>query len=132
MGSVVTRSVPDFHLVMGNPARFAGYVCRCGEPPGAEGRWRTGRRFLPLSRLRLDLPGTRGIVSESSQLELLPVVSNIGDWAIVGGGLLGMTMAHTLSKLGRKVTLLESSANLGGLASAWRIRRYRLGTATIM
>ncbi len=32
MGSVVTRSVPDFHLVFGNPARFAGYVCRCGEP----------------------------------------------------------------------------------------------------
>jgi acetyltransferase-like isoleucine patch superfamily enzyme len=32
MGSVVTKSVPDFHLVMGNPARFAGYVCKCGEP----------------------------------------------------------------------------------------------------
>lgn len=31
MGSVVTRSVPDFHLVFGNPARGAGYVCRCGE-----------------------------------------------------------------------------------------------------
>ncbi len=30
MGSVVTRSVPDFHLVIGHPARFAGYVCRCG------------------------------------------------------------------------------------------------------
>jgi acetyltransferase-like isoleucine patch superfamily enzyme len=32
MGSVVTRSVPDFHLVTGNPARVVGYVCRCGEP----------------------------------------------------------------------------------------------------
>jgi acetyltransferase-like isoleucine patch superfamily enzyme len=30
MGSVVTRSVGDFHLVLGNPAQFAGYVCRCG------------------------------------------------------------------------------------------------------
>jgi len=30
MGSVVTRSVPDFHLVVGQPAQFAGYVCRCG------------------------------------------------------------------------------------------------------
>jgi acetyltransferase-like isoleucine patch superfamily enzyme len=30
MGSVVTRSVPDFHLVIGNPARSAGCVCRCG------------------------------------------------------------------------------------------------------
>lgn len=32
MGSVVTRSVPDFALVFGNPARCAGYVCRCGIP----------------------------------------------------------------------------------------------------
>jgi acetyltransferase-like isoleucine patch superfamily enzyme len=32
MGSVVTRPVPDFHLVVGNPARAIGYVCRCGEP----------------------------------------------------------------------------------------------------
>ncbi len=30
MGSVLTKSVPDFHLVIGNPARVAGYVCRCG------------------------------------------------------------------------------------------------------
>jgi UDP-2-acetamido-3-amino-2,3-dideoxy-glucuronate N-acetyltransferase len=30
MGSVITRSVPDFHLVVGQPAQFAGYVCRCG------------------------------------------------------------------------------------------------------
>jgi len=32
MGSVVTRSVPDFHLVIGSPARSVGCVCRCGEP----------------------------------------------------------------------------------------------------
>ena len=32
MGSIVTRSVPDFHLVLGNPARSIGCVCRCGEP----------------------------------------------------------------------------------------------------
>lgn len=30
MGSVVTRSVADFGLVIGNPARLVGYVCRCG------------------------------------------------------------------------------------------------------
>lgn len=34
MGSVVTRTVPDFHLVVGNPARLVGFVCRCGEPIG--------------------------------------------------------------------------------------------------
>jgi UDP-2-acetamido-3-amino-2,3-dideoxy-glucuronate N-acetyltransferase len=32
MGSVVTRAVPAFHLVVGNPARSVGYVCRCGLP----------------------------------------------------------------------------------------------------
>lgn len=29
-GSVVTRDVLDHQLVMGNPARAAGWVCRCG------------------------------------------------------------------------------------------------------
>lgn len=31
MGSVVTRSVPDYHIVMGSPARPYGCVCRCGQ-----------------------------------------------------------------------------------------------------
>ena len=30
MGSVVTRNVPAHGLVIGNPARLAGYVCACG------------------------------------------------------------------------------------------------------
>ncbi|MDP7035398.1 MAG: acyltransferase [Planctomycetota bacterium] len=29
-GSVVTRDVPDFGLVYGNPAKIEGWVCRCG------------------------------------------------------------------------------------------------------
>ncbi|QDS99005.1 acyltransferase [Adhaeretor mobilis] len=32
MGSVVTRDVSDFHLVVGNPAKSVGCVCRCGKP----------------------------------------------------------------------------------------------------
>ena len=30
MGSVVTRDVPDYAMVFGNPARHKGYVCACG------------------------------------------------------------------------------------------------------
>lgn len=30
-GAVVTHDVPDHGLVMGNPARLAGFVCRCGQ-----------------------------------------------------------------------------------------------------
>ncbi len=41
MGSLVTRSVPDFHLAIGSPARSVGVVCRCGQLmarfPGPEG-----------------------------------------------------------------------------------------------
>jgi UDP-2-acetamido-3-amino-2,3-dideoxy-glucuronate N-acetyltransferase len=37
-GSIVTKSVPDFALVIGNPARFAGWVCRCGQPLGLRAR----------------------------------------------------------------------------------------------
>ena len=29
-GAVVTRDVPDYGLALGNPARVAGHVCRCG------------------------------------------------------------------------------------------------------
>ena len=32
MGSTVTRDVPAHGLVLGNPARLAGLVCRCGQP----------------------------------------------------------------------------------------------------
>ena len=30
-GAVVTKDVPDFALLVGNPARIAGWMCRCGE-----------------------------------------------------------------------------------------------------
>jgi UDP-2-acetamido-3-amino-2,3-dideoxy-glucuronate N-acetyltransferase len=32
MGSVLTKSISDFALAIGNPARCVGYVCRCGQP----------------------------------------------------------------------------------------------------
>jgi UDP-2-acetamido-3-amino-2,3-dideoxy-glucuronate N-acetyltransferase len=30
-GSVVTRDVPDYAMVIGNPARIRGWMCHCGE-----------------------------------------------------------------------------------------------------
>ena len=36
-GAVVTRDVPDFALVLGNPARRAGWMCQCGERLDARG-----------------------------------------------------------------------------------------------
>src|SRR2546426_1116991 len=42
-------------------------------------------------------------------------------WAIVGGGFLGMTLAHRLAQHGQDVTLFEAAPALGGLASAWSL-----------
>lgn len=33
-GAVVTRDVPDYGLVVGNPGRLRGYVCFCGDKLG--------------------------------------------------------------------------------------------------
>jgi protoporphyrinogen oxidase len=42
-------------------------------------------------------------------------------WGIVGGGMLGMTLARRLAQRGYRVTLLEAAGQLGGLASAWQL-----------
>jgi uncharacterized protein with NAD-binding domain and iron-sulfur cluster len=42
-------------------------------------------------------------------------------WAIIGGGVLGMTLAHRLAQQGERVTLCEAAPQLGGLASAWSL-----------
>jgi len=42
-------------------------------------------------------------------------------WGIVGGGMLGMTLAQRLAQQGKQVTLIEGAPHLGGLASAWTL-----------
>jgi len=42
-------------------------------------------------------------------------------WGIVGGGIMGMTLAHRLAQKGHKVTLFEASPELGGLVSSWKM-----------
>lgn len=41
--------------------------------------------------------------------------------AIVGSGILGMTLALRLAERGDSVTIFESASEIGGLASAWQI-----------
>jgi protoporphyrinogen oxidase len=42
-------------------------------------------------------------------------------WGIVGGGVLGMTLAYRLAQAGHSVTLIEGAGELGGLAAAWSL-----------
>jgi protoporphyrinogen oxidase len=43
-------------------------------------------------------------------------------WGIIGGGIMGMTLAHRLSQSGHQVSLFEAAPNLGGLASPWKMK----------
>src|SRR5262249_10950728 len=48
-------------------------------------------------------------------------VDNRRHWAVVGGGMLGLTLAHRLAQRGQRVALLEAAPQLGGVASAWSL-----------
>lgn len=40
-GAVITRNVPDHALVFGNPAKFHGWMCECGEKiKSVKGKWK--------------------------------------------------------------------------------------------
>ena len=47
--------------------------------------------------------------------------TNSQSWGIIGGGILGMTLALRLAQHGQCVTLFEGAEELGGLASAWQL-----------
>lgn len=51
-GSVVTKTVPDYAMVYGNPAEVRGYVCRCG----CQIRFKNGESVCPdcQKRYRMD------------------------------------------------------------------------------
>ena len=44
-GAVVTKDVPDYAIVVGNPARQVGYMCECGGKIGSDYICQCGRIF---------------------------------------------------------------------------------------
>ena len=56
---------------------------------------------------------------------LLDVISRSKHVGIVGGGMLGLTLALRLSAQGHRVTVLEAAENAGGLAAPWQLDGYR-------
>lgn len=42
-------------------------------------------------------------------------------WAVLGGGMLGLTLALELAEKGKKVTLVEAADTPGGLVTPWRL-----------
>ncbi|MEK7717148.1 MAG: acyltransferase [Planctomycetota bacterium] len=63
-GAVVTRDVPAFALVLGNPGRVRGHVCRCGERLAFRKRAAEcsacGSRYLKDAKGRVHPEGARG------------------------------------------------------------------------
>ena len=129
MGAVVTRTVPDFHLVVGHPAR----IDRCRLPLRSPD-WRGEPSRTPphagrLQSLPTPLRGARrrgaGAASyerhdePASRRAAMTMVPQ--RWGVVGGGMLGLTLALKLARQGHAVTLLEASDRLGGLADAWQL-----------
>ncbi len=48
-------------------------------------------------------------------------------WCVVGGGMLGLSLANELQKRGVRVTVLEAGPELGGLASPWELHDAETG-----
>lgn len=76
MASVVTRSVPDFHLVVGHPARSVALLCRCGEPFARAGGDGT---FADIDSVGCAVCGLRYSARDGVVEELDPPVARQGD-----------------------------------------------------
>ncbi len=50
-----------------------------------------------------------------------PITMKRQKWGIVGGGIMGMTLARRLVQQGHEVTLFEGAPDLGGLVSSWKL-----------
>ena len=48
-------------------------------------------------------------------------MAQVKKWGIVGGGIMGMTLAHRLAQQGQEVTVFEAAPEVGGLVSSWKM-----------
>ena len=71
MGSLITRSIGDFHLVAGSPARTIGFVCRCGVPFA---RFKPGRMPDDVNHLCADCR-RRYVVHDGTVIESMYAVA---------------------------------------------------------
>ena len=78
----------------------------------------------PVSGLRYAIRGRRGhrarpaVVTPRAHAA---AAARPESWAVVGGGMLGLTLALRLREQGKRVTVFERADRVGGLASAWSI-----------
>ncbi len=73
MASLVTKSIPDFHLVMGHPATSVGCVCRCGQPLL---RFPTDGSTVNIGEISCPACGLKYQINEGEVRELTPPWEN--------------------------------------------------------
>lgn len=57
----------------------------------------------------------------SAAAQIAPMSDRKVRWCIVGGGMLGLALAHKLAAPYRDITVVEASDRFGGLADAWQL-----------
>jgi protoporphyrinogen oxidase len=72
-----------------------------------------------LARLDFSELTTDGIAGTGERDVNMP--AHTERWGVIGGGMLGMTIAHRLVQAGKRVVLYEASAYLGGLSGTWQL-----------
>ena len=131
MGSVVTRNVPPHALVIGNPARqWAGSasadIRSCGGP--SETNAPASPRKVAPSRAASASDRTYSIGRAAALVmnRAIGSASKTGS-AIVGGGILGLTLGLRLAKLGHHVELFEAAPRARRTRRLARLRPVSLG-----
>ena len=122
MGSVVTRSVPDFHLVVGNPARSIAVrvplrrAGRCGS--------RRARRptSTTTSRARRAAAATRVAAADGDRARReLSSTAMPCSWAVVGGGMLGLDARAPAGAARARRHRLRGGARRSAGSLAWQL-----------